>query len=302
VIRSHKTMFLHIAGTLASFLTAGVLFPLPSASQPSKAAAEYLIVEHCDQLLIYNKYQQRMNRQEKEAFIPFVPLRILDSRGVLNDNYTPCMKVELDGSIFYLIKNDRTTLMGEGKIGLNQIYRNVILVQDTVQLMTKRSAVLISPDYTQRIALRKSEKLVRYFQKGDLTYIRSLGAPMRFGWARLDGMVRALPPQSKEEDAMKNPGVPDKTLERVHMKFNEVNTVLAHVFMYFNNQSSLKKSIPQWHSAESEGGIAYVLEPHVFGSHFPESDRYLLRDLDNILFGTVYSLIYSPGKIEIQRK
>ena len=302
MIRTQNTIFPHIAGTLASLLTASVLFTLPAASQHSKAAADYLIVEYSDQLLIYNKYQQRITQQEKKAFVPFVPLRILESRGVLNDNYTPCMKVELDGSIFYLIKNDRTTLIGAGKLGLNQIYGNVTLLQDTIQLMTKRNAVLISPDNTQRVALRKTEKLIRYFQNGDLTYIRPLVAPLRFGWVRLDGTVRALPPQGKERDHDKNIGVPDKTLGRIEMKFREVNTLLANIFMYFNKQSNPKKSIPQWHSIESERSVAYVLEPALYGSYFPESDRYLIRDLDNILVGTVYSMSYTPGKIEIQQK
>ncbi|MCX6120144.1 MAG: hypothetical protein NTX44_00790 [Ignavibacteriales bacterium] len=302
MIHTQNTIFPRIAGTLASLLTASVLFTLPAAPQHSKAAAEYLIVEHSDQLLIYNKYQQRITRQEKEAFVPFVPLRILDSRGVLNDNYTPCMKVELNGSIFYLIKNDRTTLIGAGKLGLNQIYGNVTLLHDTVQLITKRSAVLISPDNTQRVDLRNGEKLIRYFQKGDQTYIRPLVASLRFGWARLDGTVRALPPQGKERDNNKNTGVPDKTLERIEMKFREVNTLLANIFMYFNKQSNPKKSIPQWHSIESERSVAYVLEPALYGSYFSESDRYLIRDLDNILVGTVYSMSYTPGKIEIRQK
>jgi hypothetical protein len=108
VIRIQDTMIPQIARTLALFLTASVLLTTPAAAQHSisRAAAEYLIVEHTDQLLIYNKYQQRVTRQEKEAFVPFLPLRILEANGVLNDNYTPYIKVELDGGIFFLIKND----------------------------------------------------------------------------------------------------------------------------------------------------------------------------------------------------
>jgi hypothetical protein len=302
VIHTQNTIFPQVAETLAFLLTASVFFVQPAASQRSNAAAEYLIIEHNDQLLIYNKYQQRITQQEKKAFVPFVPLRVLESHSVLNDNYTPCMKVELDGSIFYLVKNDRTTLIGAGKLGLNKIHGNVTPLQDTVQIMTERNAVLISPDNVQRAALRKGEKLIRYFQDGDLTYVRPLIAPLRFGWARLDGMIRAIPPQGKERDNYTNTVIPDKTLGRIKMKFKEVNTLLANIFMYFNKQSYQKKAVPQWHSVESKRSVSYVLEPELYGSYFPESDRYLTRDLDNILLGTIYTISYTPGKIEIHQK
>lgn len=300
MIPPQETKLTRIIGTLAFLLTASVLFTLHAEAQHTKAAAEYLIVEHVDQLLIYNKYQQRITKREREAFVPFIPLRILESHDILNDSYTPCMKVELDRAIYYLIKNNRTTLMGAGKLGLNQIYSNVTLLQDTVQLMKKNNAVLISPDYTQRISLRKGEKLVRYFQYGDLTYSRPLTTPVRFGWARLGGMVQTIPPQGNELNDHSTTGVPDKTLERIEMKFMEINTVLTNIFKYFNKQSFQKKSIPQWHTIESERSVIYMLEPQQYNSCFPESDQYLTRDLDNILVGSSYTMSYMPGKIEIQ--
>jgi hypothetical protein len=302
VSSSQDIKFAQIIGTLAFFLIASVLFTLHVQAQHSKTAAEYLIIEHVDQLLVYNKYQQRITKQEKGAFVPFVPMRILESNGVLSDSYTQCMKVELNRNIYYLIKNNGTTLMGAEKLGLNQIYRNVVLLQDTVQLIIKSNAVLISPDYTQRIALRKGEKLVRYFQDDDLTYIRPLAAPIRFGWARLGGMVYTTPLQGKELDEHTRTGIQDKTLERIEMKFSEVNTLLINIFMYFNKQSFQKKGVPQWHSFESERSITYVLEPQSYRSSFPESDRYLSRDVDNILIGSSYIMTYVPGKIEIRQK
>ena len=291
-----------IARTLALFLTASVLSTLPATAQHSKAAAEYLIVEHTDQLLIYNKYQQRNTRQGQKGFVPFVPLKVLESNGVLNDNYTQCMKVELDGSLFFLIKNNETSLMGEGKFGFNHVYKNVVVLQDTVQLMTTSGAVLISSDRKQQFVLQNGEKLIRYFQDGDLTYIRLLFTPVRFGWARLAGIVRTIVLSENEQDHATTSGIPDKTLSRVEAKFKEVNQLLTTLFNYFNKQSNEKKLVPQWHSVESERSVAYVLEPHMYGSSFPETNRYITRELDNILLGTIYTISYTPGKIEIQQK
>jgi hypothetical protein len=278
------------------------LFPLPVTAQQSKTPAEYLIVEQCDQLLIYNKYQQRITQQEKKAFVPFVPLRVVESQGILNDNYTPCMKVELDGNIFYLIKNDNSTLIGEGKLGVTQIHRNAILLMDTVQLVTNRSAVFISPDHSRRITLPPGKKLIRYFQDGNLTYVRPLATPQRFGWARLDGMIRVMSQQGNERESHGERGLPDKTLERITMRFKELNTVLAAIFLYFNTQSNQKKAVPQWHYIQSGENVVFLLEPKLYGPRFQESDQYVLRDLENILFGTEYAMSYTPGKIEILRK
>jgi hypothetical protein len=302
VIHPQDTIMTKIARTLALFLTASVLhIPMAEARQ-SKAPAEYLIVEHTDQLLIYSKYQQRIHQQEKEAFVPFVPLRVLDSGGVLNDNYTPCMKIELDGSIFYLIKNDADSFMGAENIGFNHLYKNAVSLQDTVQVFSNTGTVLISPDKTQRFALQKEEKLIRYFQDGSQTYVRLLFKSSQYGWARLGHIVHVIHAQEKDREITANTALQDKTRGRIEAKFKEVNTLLVNIFMYFNKQSDENKSVPQWRSVESERSVAYILEPQSYGSSFPETDRYITRELDNILIGTVYTMSYIPGKIEIQQK
>jgi hypothetical protein len=288
--------------TLAFFLTASVLLIPPAEAQHSKSAAEYLIVEHIDQLLIYNKYQQRITRQEQEAFIPYVPMRILESNAVLNDNYTQCMKVELDGSIFYLIKNDADSFMGGENIGFNHLYKNAVSLQDTVQVSSNNGTVVISPDKTQRFALQKDEKLIRYFQDGSQTYVRLLFKSSQYGWARLGRIVHVIHAQEKDREITANTALQDRTRGRIEAKFKEVNTLLVNIFMYFNKQSDENKSVPQWRSVESERSVAYILEPQSYGSSFPETDRYITRELDNILIGTVYTMSYIPGKIEIQQK
>jgi hypothetical protein len=116
--------------------------------------------------------------------------------------------------------------MGAEKLGFNYIYKNVTPLQDTVQLTTNIGVVLISPDKTQRFALQKDEKLVRYFQDGDLTYIRLLIQASQFGWARLGRNVRTITLQGKERDNNINPVNQDETLGRVETKFKEVNKLL----------------------------------------------------------------------------
>jgi hypothetical protein len=302
LIRPHKTMMVLIARTLAVFYTASVLFIPPAQARQSKGAAEYLIVEHTGQLLIYSKYQQQIHQQEKEAFVPFIPLKILESSGVLNDNYTPCMKVELDGGIFFLIKNDADSFMGAENIGFYHLYKNVISFQDTIEVTSATGAVLFSPDKTQRFAVPKDEKLIRYFQDGSQTYVRLLFKSSQYGWARLGSSVHVIHAQEKDRRITANTALQDKTRGRVEAKFKEVNALFENIFMYFNKQSAEKKNVPQWRSVESERSVVYILEPQSYGLSFPETDRYIARELDNILIGTAYTMSYAPGRIEIQQK
>ena len=302
MIHLQDTMISPIARTLALFFTASVLFIPQAEARQSKAAAEYLIVEHTDQLLIYSKYQQRIHQQEKEAFVPFIPLRVLESSGVLNDNYTPCIKVELDGGTFYLIKNDADSFMGAENIGFNHLYKNTLSLQDTVEVTSRAGTVLFSPDKTQRFALQKDEKLIRYFQDGNLTYVRLLFKSSQYGWTHLGTNVRVIHAQEKEREMSANTALHDKTRGRIEAKIKEVNVLFANIFLYFNNQTTEKKTVPQWRSVESERGVAYILEPQSYGSSFPETDRYIVRELDNILIGTSYTMSSAPGKIEIQHK
>jgi hypothetical protein len=108
--------------------------------------------------------------------------------------------------------------------------------------------------------------------------------------------------QEKDREITANTALQDKTRGRIETKFKEVNTLLANIFMYFNKQSDENKPVPQWRPVESERSVAYILEPQSYGSSFPETDRYITRELDNILIGTVYTMSYIPGKIEIQQK
>jgi len=284
-----------------------VLFTLilnfvPRAFSQRSAAPEYIIIQNVDQLLIYNKYQQKTSPRERRVFVPFVPIRILDAEATLNDNYTLCMRVEVQGVLFYLIKNDKSTLMGAGKFGFHEVYNNVTLLQDTLQLVENSGAILISPNRTHQAPVTRGKSIARYFHDGDLTYVRVLGGLPNYGWIRFSEQVKAAVRHEEKRNLISDQAMSPAVLQRIDRKFFEANSVLSKLFLYFNKQKKQKKAIPQWHSASSDRTLAYKLEPDSYALSFSESDQYLTRDLENILLGTPYAVFYTPGRISIRRK
>jgi hypothetical protein len=299
---SQIKIFLKFKGILTILFLLSVLTYLPLEAQRTLHRADYLIVENVDQLLIYNKYQQRISKQEKEQFVPFVPMRILESQLLLNDNYTPCIKIEISGNTFYLIKNDKTTLIGEGKLGFNRFYRNVIVLKDTIKLSTNNDVELTSPDNKNKIILSKGEDIIRFFQNDKQIYVNSLHYPIKYGWIGIANNYMQVAEQENKPGINSQYGPPEVILRQIEMKITEVNSLLVNLVKYFNKQTNKKNAIPQWRLISSKNNLTYVLEPFNCIRYYKESSQYLKRDFDNILLGTNYMTSYTPGRIEIYRK
>ena len=67
---------------------------------------DYLVVEKVRHLLVYNKYQQEPTPLERGNLAPYVPIRIIAKTDVLSDGFTPCMKVDVNGNVFYLVQEN----------------------------------------------------------------------------------------------------------------------------------------------------------------------------------------------------
>jgi hypothetical protein len=274
----------------------------PGAVDQRPAAADYLIIQNVDQLLVYNKYQQKITSKERGVLVPYIPMKILDAQGTLNDNYTPCMRVEVQNVLFYLIKNDPSTLMGARNLGFHRVYKNVTIVQDTIQLVENSETILLSPNRTHQAPVSRGKKIAGYFQDGDLIYVKVLGGSQNYGWVRFSGKIEAVMRQKQKAGPISYRKISPSIVKRIDKKIFEANLALSKLFIFFNKQKNQKKAIPQWRSISSDQNIAYKLEPDIYARSFSESDQYLTRDLENILLGTPYAVFYTPGRISLRQK
>jgi hypothetical protein len=288
---------------LAVLALASLLFAVPVRARPRHDSADYLLIEHVERLLLYNRYQQRMSPEERKLIAPFSPMKILDASAKLNDDFTPCTKVEIQGSVYYLMKDEKSgglAITGNNMPGLMQVYKDAAVENDTVRL-TAGKTKLISPDKTRTTDVQKGNFLERYFRAGGKTFVRLLGIHPEYGWVDFpDKNGYVVTGTKKEPDS-------DLTLssavqKRIQSRLFEANAALKELFAYFNSETNAGRNAPHWKFIVLERQYACVLEPEGYAEQYPESTRYLAGDIDNMLIGTNYRAAGSSGMIEIRQK
>ena len=96
---------------------------------------EFLICERPAQLVVLNRYQQSLTPNEQTLLQPFVPMKILRSQDLLGDGFTPCMRVELNGGVYFLVRENSTRLAGAARAGALRTYQGVAHSRDTVHVL-----------------------------------------------------------------------------------------------------------------------------------------------------------------------
>ena len=288
----------------------GILFLAPlafalaqhSGAQSANTSGDVFIVEHPQRLLLYNKFQQPSSDRERRAIPSFVPMLILKSSDMLGDGFTPCMKVQLDNDVCYLLRDTDGTLAGSASAGYSHVYYHVTLLDDTLQVLRDGRMTLKSPTGSSNRRLRKGELIVRAFRDGVLTYVWASGPPPSYGWVTLGNanegsawkVFASVPPN--------NGGIADEVLSKIEAKIRETNTVLARLFEYLNAQTGDQRSTPRWRVSQSGKSIVCTFSDQRLAPRFEQSTRLLERDIQALLSGTGFETIRSVGRIEVRPK
>jgi hypothetical protein len=280
-----------------------LLLAVPVRARQQRVSADYLLVEHAERLLVYNRYQQRITPEERKLLTPFVPMKILDAETKLNDDFTPCLKAEIGGNVYYLIKNDAHELVGKNSLGMTHVFKDVTALDDTVRLISLKTT-LVSPDQKKTRKLQKGKILTRYFREKKRTFVRCAGPRPEYGWVNLTDKPdqKEYVVVSPKKDAGSDLPLSEAVQKRICLKLNEANAVLKDLFLYFNAERNEKKDAPQWRFAALDRQYSCILEPAEYAERYSESARYLAGDIDNILIGTNYNAAGSPGEIDIRLK
>jgi hypothetical protein len=280
------------------------ILPLSVTSPAIVMAGEredYLIVENVSHLLIYDKYQQVITDQERATLPQFVPMRIASRNDLLSDGFTPCMKVEINDDVFYLIMDKDRNLIGARTIGFSKTYDHVIPLHDSIRVLTDRSVEFSTPMRTQKHFLGKGEKIIRVFLVKDWTYVQRTGRVPAFGWIALRGQREGRDWSPIKERATAGDLLPERIVREVREKIDGTNALLTRLFTYFNVRTHQNQQIPQWQVSVTDSTMTCVLYNPPPGHNFAESTMYLSRDLENSVLGTELKVFSSPGKIDIRK-
>ena len=288
---------------LSAVIFALLLSAASLQAQLQHTSAEYLLVEQVERLLIYNKYQQHITSEERKLITPFVPIKVIDASAKLNDDFTPCLKVEIQGTVFYILKNDMLENSGKRKTGFMHIFKNAIVLNDTIRLASSKT-IFSSPDQTIHHPLQTGKFLERYFRDEKKTFVKLIGRRTEYGWVNFadKNNTKEYALVSSKASADSELLLPDAIQRRIQSKLAEANKALNNLFTYFNTETNAKNATPQWRFIAEEQQYTCVLEPEEYAEHYAESTRYLSGEIDNILLGTNYGSAASPGKIDIRLK
>ena len=267
-----------------------------AAGSPVYGGDTYLIVERPSALVVYDRYQQSLSVPARRSLGQFVPMRILEARGHLGDELTPCMTVEIGGEAFYLLQDDQGRLSGERSAGRIRRVEGATPLNDTAVVIRDNRIRFESESSGQRAFLGSGEKLARVFAVNGETFVGREGT---FGWVTLRPKERGM---FWEVSASPNAGRVNISVpvlqDSVRSRLTPVNALLARLFTHFNNELHSQRQPPHWICKASRDTVLCLLEGDA--ENFQESTAALSRSLSNLVIGTRFTVVTSPGKITFQ--
>lgn len=258
---------------------------------------KFVLIEYPGSLRMYNQYEQRLSPLERGRMVPFLPMRVLEQSGFLSDGFTPCMKVEVEGMLFYIQVDEKGRPVSAGGEGLFQEYANVIPLDGIVRVHTTGRLTFTSAK-GKRSILERDALLKRYFSYGGSMFVRRVDKDSSFGWVKLDSGAEnstwsiLMPPAER--------GIPSSVTERVGIRLHEVNRYLRVLFEQFSKQSGRAHETPEWKAGRERTALVCILTRDSSSHAFWESTRLLANDIEGFLIGTDLTMTVSPRRIEIR--
>ena len=287
-----------------------LLTALPLPAQQPGATVDYLVVQRPGELQILNKYEQTATTRELQRFQPYRPLVILEKDAFLSDRYTACMRVEVDNSRFYLLKN-QDSLLTDGRAGAVEIFNAVTFLGDTVEVLQHQRLFIVKiPTFednerSQKYFLDPGDQLRRLFaypRDRNYVYVEKLGGESDYGWCYLSPQRENSSWRRYRRSLADARTIPPVISAQIERKIAEINGLLDQLFARFNQSFSATKTAPHWNIRVEQEKITCTLLPREYRAEMEESTRYLMNDIANTLLGTPFGVFNTGGEIEVRKK
>jgi len=228
-------------------------------------------------------------------------MNILAQRDLLSDGLTPCMKVEVDGDVFFLLRDESGRLAGWKDLGYVRTFQHKEHVGDTVEVIQPNRIELESPERNGTIRLLKADRLIRYFEDGGAWYVRRLGARPSYGWAVLPTNGQGTTWKIVRSAAV--PIVLSQMLRgRIVARINAINETFVQVYRVLGKETGKSIPVPRW-SVDSGGTVlSCVLQPATAVRFYPKTIDELAAELQAYVVGTGYTVSTADNRIEFRRE
>jgi hypothetical protein len=265
-----------------------------SGQEPRETMSKYWIIEDPSKLIIFNQYEQRLTELEKTTLPGYSAWRILEEDYAFSDQFTHTAKAGLNKKIFYIQLSDDGEPVNKDLAGEFDIIKNARILGDTVRIKTNgRLSLQSGVNQTPLIEGMLVERLFRYRNK---TFGKDIAGNVS-GWIVGNGPENwEIYIPDKSDLALEN-----QIFTRVDRIVTSYNTRLDKLFSFLNSHYGNSNPSPRWIVEKSPAYLKYVLTPQTYQKRFSGSQTYLIQELNDLLYGSIYQLSATDGQIVIIR-
>jgi len=286
---------------LASFLWIPFIISLAVSPVAQSQTSDFLIVERPDHLVVYDAFQQSVKSRSEDVFRPFTPFKILRLHDVLSDGLTRCSKVEVEGTVFYLLRNERGQLVDAKELGMVRQVQRAGTIDDTIEVLSSSGVAWESPDERSSMVLRAGDRCVRLFEFAGADYARRLDGRGDYGLLRLSKDEKGSAWRTIQEEPSRvtlSPMIRDRVIGRIR----EANLTYVDVYALLSDETRKRFPVPQWDITSTATSLTCVLRPKSAVAFYPQSIKALSSTLRTYLLGTGYDVFEQGDEIEIRRR
>lgn len=266
----------------------------------AQGKGELLIVERPTRLTVLNRYQQNVTAAEKAMFQPYVPMVVVKRQDILGDGFTPCMRVEIGGREFFLVRDGSGRLVGEAQAGMVSTFEGTIHAGDTISVLRSGAITFTAAGAKSTILLGAGERFVRMFSRGSQTYVRRSTGAAPYGWVDLTPSTGGSSWGSARLAAALPSTVPPRIMEQVRSALSRTNSRLTAVFAFLAAQGKGRRAAPRW-EIQPEGNLLRCTLLGGSALHdLPESTRYLMRDVQERIAGSGFRTVAGTDGFEVR--
>ncbi len=279
-----------------------ILLGLTGAFRPCAAQerGELLIVERPTRLTVLNRYQQTLTGAEHAVLQPFVPMAVVLRRDMLGDGFTPCMRVRISGTEFFLVRDASGRLAGEAQAGVVATHDGMFHPGDTVLVLRAGALTFRTPGGQRTAVLGAGERLIRIFSRGAQTYVRGSSGRDTYGWVDLAPAAEGRVWGSARLAVTLPSGVPPSIVDGVRSVLSRVNSKLTNVFSFLAARGNGRLSAPRWEARPEGNVLRCTLVGGSAVRDFPESTRYLMRDVEDRIAGSGFRTVAATDGFEVR--
>ncbi len=280
-------------------LITGLLFfcvPVWSA----KPVKEFLVIGNPSVCTLYDQYEQVVTTAQKKVLQAGAPFEIRTTRELMGDQISQAMQLSLHGTTYYLMLDDKGKLTGLPPGASPVKYRGCTPRYDTMTIAAASLSLTRKPSGGGSVAtLNKGAAVLRIFSWHGSEYVRSTSPQPRYGWCRSSKrLLRPIVPKNTSAAGSGSALVHQRIMKRLI----EANDRYDTLFSYFSSRTHQEKTTPEW-IADPTVDRQYVLR----GSDevvtvLENSTRYLVRDIERMLLGKPFLVVYRKGVISIESR